>query len=444
MNKIFEPELGMKVSFEFFDGASMGEKMKLKMAEKDTFDISWTGYCNQYQTAVQMKGLYDITDLIDNIKMKDGSTVKMSDVIDQSFIDSAMVKGRIYGIPCIQVTSNPGCFSIFKSVAEECNIDVEGMQEAAFNVKDAETYAAYLNKITKEKAKVKAKRPDLRQPPMSARKATIYEEIEAGVGVKKDGSREVVILAETPEYQLSYKTLWEWYRDGYTAKDIASTGDQVQSAEDKKQQPWFESTYKPGQEITDEKSYGEPLVYARMSPPYMGRTSSLLTMLSVGANTKHPEEAVKFLYMINSDKDLYNLLCFGIEGKHYTKNEDGTVKMIEGSGYEKMPNKAWAMGNQFNAYVLEGQPIDVWELTEKMNDESVKSPMLGFVPDLSGLTTEVAAIVNVQAEYKARTEYGTNDPAEWYDEYIGKLKLAGIEKVRDELQKQYDEFLASK
>ena len=48
MNKVFEPELGMKVSFEFFDPASMGEKMKLKMAEKDTFDVAWTGYANPY------------------------------------------------------------------------------------------------------------------------------------------------------------------------------------------------------------------------------------------------------------------------------------------------------------------------------------------------------------------------------------------------------------
>ena len=444
LNKIIEPELGMKVTFEFFDPASMGEKMKLKMAEKDTFDITWTGYCNAYQTAVQMKGLYDITDLLDNIKMKDGSTVKMSDVVDQSYIDSAKVKNRVYGIPCIQVTSNPRCYTIFSSVAEECNIDVEGMQEAALNVTDYDSYAEYLKKITAEKAKVKAKRPDLRQSFEIARACTIYETLEGGVALKKDGSRELVILDETPEMQLTFQTLWEWYRDGYTPKDAATRITQVASAEDKKQQAWFESTYKPGQEITDEKTYGEPMKYAFMCQPYMGRTNPLATMLSVGANTKHPEEAVKFLYMLNSNKELYNMLCFGLEDKHYTKNEDGTISLIPDSGYDGMPTKAWAMGNQFNAYVMEGQPLDVWELTEKMNQESQKSPALGFVPDLSNLTTEVATVANVQAEYKAKRECGTNAPSEWYDEYIGKLKAAGIEKIRDELQKQYDEFLATK
>ncbi len=444
MNKIFEPELGMKVTFEFFDPASIGEKMKLKMAEKDTFDVAWTGYANPYQDAVQMKGLYDITDLLDNIKMKDGKTVKMSDVIDQSFIDSAKVKNRVYGIPCIQVNANPRCYAFFSSVVEECGIDVEGMEEAALNVTDYDSYAKYLNKITEEKAKVRAKRPDLELSHEDPRASTLYELISAGVALKKDGSRELVILDETPEMQLSFKTLWEWYKKGYTVKDAATKATQVKTTDDRKKQAWFETTYKPGQEITDKKTYGEPMKYAFMHEPYMGRTNPLATMLSVGANTKHPEEAVKFLYMINSNKELYNLLCFGFEGKHYTKNEDGTIKLVEGSGYGGMATKAWAMGNQFNAYVMEGQPLDVWEQTEKMNEEAIKSPALGFVPDLKNLTTEVAAIANIQAEYKAKRECGTNDPAEWYDEYIGKLKTAGIEKVRDELQKQYDEFLASK
>ena len=123
MNEIIEPELGMKVSVEFIDAASMNEKMKLKMAEKDPFDVCFTGYCNAYGTAVQMKGLYDITDLLDNIKMKDGSTVKMSDVVDQFYLDSAMRNGRIYGIPNAQVNSNPRCFMILESTAKAAGID---------------------------------------------------------------------------------------------------------------------------------------------------------------------------------------------------------------------------------------------------------------------------------------------------------------------------------
>ena len=93
---------------------------------------------------------------------------------------------------------------------------------------------------------------------------------------------------------------------------------------------------------------------------------------------------------------------------------------------------------------MEGQPSDVWEQTEKMNDEARKSPALGFVPNVDNINSEIANISNVKAEFKAKTNYGTSPVDEWYDDYVAKLKTAGIEKVRDEMQKQYDEWKASK
>lgn len=81
----------------------------MKMASGEPIDLYFTGYVNDYQTAVAMGGLYDITEKMENIKMSDGSTVKMSDVIEDYYIQSATVNGKIYGIPCIQVISNPQC-----------------------------------------------------------------------------------------------------------------------------------------------------------------------------------------------------------------------------------------------------------------------------------------------------------------------------------------------
>lgn len=447
MNEIIEPELGMKVSVEFIDAASMNEKMKLKMAEKDPFDVCFTGYCNAYGTAVQMKGLYDITDLLDNIKMKDGSTVKMSDVVDQFYLDSAMRNGRIYGIPNAQVNSNPRCFMILESTAKAAGIDAEGWQEMAVNATTTEKHKAFIDKTTQELTKLQKVQGQLglsriNGPIILA--ASVYEGIGSGVGIKKDGSEELVLLYETPEYKYEIETLHKWFKQGIIDKDAASRGETPATVEEQKHFGTWEASWKPGQDQQDIEKYGEPITYVFMQAPYVNNGNPLATMQSVGANTKHPEEAVKFIYMMNSNKELYNLFCWGIEGKHYTKNEDGTVKFVEGSGYGDMSRNAWAYGNQFNSYVLEGQPIDVWEETRQMNSDAIKSPALGFVSDLSGYTTEVANVANVLAEYKARRMYGTTDPKEWYDDFIKDLHTAGIDKIKDELQKQYSAFLASK
>ena len=79
-----------------------------------------------------------------------------------------------------------------------------------------------------------------------------------------------------------------------------------------------------------------------------------------------------------------------------------------------------------------------------MNDEADKSPLIGFVPDLTDIQSEIANISNIDAEFNAKRGFGTEALSVWFDDYDQKMKTAGIEKVRDELQKQYDEWKASK
>ena len=79
-----------------------------------------------------------------------------------------------------------------------------------------------------------------------------------------------------------------------------------------------------------------------------------------------------------------------------------------------------------------------------MNNEAVKSPMLGFVPNTDPITNELANITNVDSEFSAKKGMGTADASEWLDDYLAKREQAGVQKVKEELQKQYNEFLASK
>lgn len=446
VNEIVEPELGLKLDIQYIDGASFTEKMKMKMASKESYDLAFTGYVNDYQEAIRMGGLYDITELMENIEMKDGTKVKMSDIIEDYYIESATVNGKVYGIPNIQVISNPPCIQMEKPVAEECGVDLEKLQKLALANTNAETSKEYMDALTAELAKIKEKRPDLYAiNPFNPATSNIYEELIGGVGIRKDGtSDEVVVLFDTDENKYGLDTIRKWYELGYIRNDIASTGSTTSTTEEERLYGMAWTTWKPGQDIYFKNKRGVDLAYAFLAEPYVARKQALLTMISVGADSKHPEEAVKLIYMLNSNVELYNLVCWGIEGTHYTKNADGTATEIAGSGYEGIAQNAWRYGNQFNGWVMEGQPADVWEQTEKMNDEARKSPALGFVPNTENINTEISNISNVNAEYKAKISYGTSPRSEYWDEYCKKMETAGIYKVRDEIQKQYDEFLASK
>ena len=79
------------------------------------------------------------------------------------------------------------------------------------------------------------------------------------------------------------------------------------------------------------------------------------------------------------------------------------------------------------------------------NDGAKKSLALGFNFDSSSVKTEVAAVANVRAEYQKLIENVVADPASGIlDEYITKLKEAGIETIIAEKQAQLDAWLAGK
>lgn len=121
---------------------------------------------------------------------------------------------------------------------------------------------------------------------------------------------------------------------------------------------------------------------------YSVTSSVLSTLNAISTTSKNPEKAMQLLNLINTDKDLYNLLCHGIEGKHYIKVDSQTVKAIPDGGYE--PNTDWEFGCQFNGYYREGQKPGIWEETVKINESAAPSPIIGFVFDPLPVKTQVA------------------------------------------------------
>ena len=182
---------------------------------------------------------------------------------------------------------------------------------------------------------------------------------------------------------------------------------------------------------------GEHIAIKLQDKAYVTGASLTSTMWAISAYSKYPEKSIKLISLLNTNKDLYNLLCYGIEGKHYNWIDDNHIKLVDNGGYYL--NTSWAFGNQFNSYLLEGQDDNIWEETEKVNDEAEKSRILSFVFDNSKIQTELSQISTVTQEFKNMNN-GSVDWRECFDEYKSRLKAAGIENVKNEIQRQLDEY----
>jgi len=253
----------------------------------------------------------------------------------------------------------------------------------------------------------------------------------------KDGK--MVFGAVQPEFKEALQIANDWFKKGYIRADVASATDDMQDFNAGKYAVWVEK-YKPG--ILDEMKikYGKEVVTRQISENilYSGAPDA---MTGISATSKNPEKAMELLALVNTDKKLYNLICYGIEGKHYNLDENGRVVYVENSGYA--PKACWKFGNQFNALLIPGQPEDVWEQTMKMNDEAIKSPLMGFTFDTDPVKNEISNVATIIKEYHV-IAVGAEDPEKYYDEMIERLKGAGIDKIVTEVKNQYDKWQKNK
>ena len=87
--------------------------------------------------------------------------------------------------------------------------------------------------------------------------------------------------------------------------------------------------------------------------------------------------------------------------------------------------------------------MGAWEETRKLNDASVPSVLLGFALDTEPIKNEIAEITAAGAEFEDMMN-SLMDLETAIPEYIDALTNAGADKVLAEVQRQVDEWKATK
>ncbi len=165
----------------------------------------------------------------------------------------------------------------------------------------------------------------------------------------------------------------------------------------------------------------------------------MANLQAVSSQSKHQEEAVKVLEYLWTNKAAFELLVWGIEGKHYTRLEDGRIQPDQSGGY--YTNIPWVFGNTFHS-VIAPAPLDGPAKTKELNANAFKPHIMGFTPNMDEIKTEVAAVSAVLDQYDAAVQSGYTDPETELPEYIDALKQAGIDDLIAKLQAQIDAWKA--
>lgn len=433
-NKKLYEKAGFKVELVPIEDEYYKEKMNMKFTTGEEFDLCFIGYLLPYAETVEKGYLYDMTEMVENSYLKDS--------LPQYAWESSTIHGSVYAVPNMQVLFEQRALNIRKDLAEKYNLDLSSITKT----EDIEPFL----KLIQEKE------PDLFPFRLNFNEYSFHN-IEndffvdginrCNIWIDEVGNLQCEPFYESERYIENIYKLWDWYQKEYIREDIATVDRASNSGvaydiEDYKNKKYAVSSnhYKPGGIYENIRKTGVEVEEVIISKPYIFRNATSATMIGINKNSKHPEEAFKLIEIINEDKELYNMLVFGLEGVHYDKIGKDRITVKEDC---KWILSAWKVGNQFNSYFVDDQSEEDWKETIRLNEETPSSPFMGFYMDNSAIRKELVQIEKISKKYNARST-GALDPKTYWDDMVREFKEAGMDRVCEEVRRQAQEFLDSK
>ena len=423
VNKYLEEKINANLEMKFSGFGDYDQKMSIVINSGEDYDLAFTcSWAGDY-LGNSRKGAFEPLD--DYLNSSKGKALK--EEIDDRFWEGAAVDGKIYAVPNQKELGVAPMWVFTQEYVDKYNIPYQDLH----TLQDLEPWL----KVIKENE------PDV--TPLYITKGfshtVFFDQLVDPVGVEvNDNSLTVKNMFETKEMKETLETLRKYYQAGYINIDAAT------AQEDNAVKRFV--TKADGQPYADQiwsKNLGYPLVSSPIVDTLITNGSTTGSMIGISSNSKNKEKAFEFLSLLNTDPYLRNLINYGIEGVHYEKVGDEHIKILnqEDKNYD-VP--FFSLGNLFITYKTEAEPESKWDEFKEFNDKSKVSPALGFKFNSSDVVTEIAAINNVLEEFKSTIYSGSVDVDEYLGKLNSKLKEQGIDKVIAEMQKQIDEWKATK
>ncbi|MEK3881713.1 ABC transporter substrate-binding protein [Paenibacillus sp. PL2-23] len=419
-------KIGVTVQMNMIDWGDYTQKLQVMTASGEPMDIMFTSsWAFDYVQNARKGAFLEIGELLDS----HGQGIK--ETLDPAFLEGSKVDGKNYGIPANKELPAQEVWRFNQGLLDKHGLSLDGIYSL-------ESLEPLLQTIKENEPGVTPLAVDKTYKPYVPYDF-IIENMPFAVSLDTTDYKVVNVL-EMPEMQQALATMHKYYKAGYVPTE-ASTLDSLTDLQTTGK--WFadKATTQPFADNLWSQSYGYPVVSTPQSESLIYNWSVMGSMQAISANSEHPEKAMEFLNLLNTDPVLRNMVDSGIEGVHYKVTGDNRMENLEESKNYDMPT--FSLGNVMLTYLNPSDPDNKWEEFKSFNQNGTEAPLLGFNFDPTAVTAELAAVSNVKEEYWAALLTGTVNPDEHLPKAIEKFKAAGLDKVMAEIQRQIDEWKAA-
>ena len=425
LNQLLSERYQITVDYRKLDWNIYGDKITNNLNLNEQMDVVFASSVQQgdYVGNARNGAWYPLDEFLE------GEGHALYEAIPEIWWEGARIEGHIYGVPTSKELASVEHWMYPKELIDKYQIDIDSLER----IEDLEPIFA----------KIKQEEPDytvmeLNQYSCNFWAVDGYEYIidyQIPLMVDElDKEVKVFNIMETREGEEVLRTLRKYYLEGYISSDAPIRESQtIQKGE---KVFWRHAQGGPYAELEWSKQRGYEIVAKTIGPIVINTDSLRGAYMCIPRSSKRPEEACRFLEAVNTDADVRNLLAYGIEGENYTLSDNGQVKMQKDS----YTGVDYTQGNYFLLRTRTDQPTDLWDKFQEFNDSAVRSETLFFEPDISKIENEIKAVRKVAEKFYPALMTGSVDVDEYLPLYREELKKAGIETIKDEVQKQLSQW----
>lgn len=431
VNKYIKDRINAYLTVKPVDFKKYDEVMKTVIASGEKYDICFTSnWSNNYYENALNGAFVDVGPYIKQYNKK------ISNVVPQLQFDAARINGRNYAIPVVKPMAHQAAVVFNRKYVEKYGFDIS-------KVSRLEDIEPMLGVIAKNE-------PDIVPYAVAGNENhsivlpfdRIIEGLPGAIYLNNSTNYRIINELESEEYKQYLSLMRRWFLAGYIPHD-APRREGISDYE--KSGKWFASA-------ATSYIYHDKAVFYRcgykvdvvpLNRQVVNNAEMTGYMLAVSSTSSNPKKAMEFLELLYTDKYLYNLVTYGIEGVHYFRKSDGKISIKRGVTHNRGPymSSPYTTGNSMLSYITGDYPLTYAEDVKRYDTGALKSPLLGFWFNPVNVKNEIANLASVSGTVLPLLNTGAVDPGIMLPKVLMKLKEAGLEKVLTEEQRQLDRWL---
>lgn len=441
LNEKSAADIGVTVDFQF-QSSDDTPTVSVLTAGDDSVDIvTAANWWADYRGSAMNNYFVDLTDMLPE------QAPELWEKLPDILWDGVKVNDRIYGVPTWKDTAETQFWIGEKDLLEELGA-TEEFENANVRLDSMTPVLEKVNAWMKEDPENNRSAEEATSPLMMDKRGNWSIKIEwdilssqdLEIGVKNFGEEKPVVqwMYDDPDYVEDLKTLKKWADEGLSNGIAAAQVDSHPRGVVSLGVGWDGAQYT----VWGGDAVGYDTILAEAGGPFLKSSAAIGSVNCIPLNSKHVDEAIKYLQYINTDADYRNMLAYGVEGVNY-EVVDGKYKTL--TGYDWVtPNYTMASFDMLLAPV-EVPDADMYKKICDGVNNAPENTLMGFAPDLSAVQNEIAACSSIVPEYAYALHRGdVEDVDAAIAEYREALEGLGLQEIIDELQRQVDEYVASK